>query len=475
MKLLAGLSLGAFVFVAAPGAQEGPVSPPRRDTAIEQLVNDAGSLPPEFNADVLIRLSQLPNVDKVWRREMLEEAFMRAYGAPEPYRRATTTQVPPDSRQGALVFAYPTALSRVTLQVRVVELMALVDARHARELFEWIELNLPIGSCSDPLVPAVDEYYSALLEIAGRAYGRLSFASLNFFELYLWRAHLPSEMPAVAKAIQGFPRGKDQAEYLEGVLRQILLGNSNDAAGFSSAAMDIVSRTADLQIADNALGVTGSNAMYALREYLLAELKKPRCADNVSAVNAPSTFNAALRRARGEDDVAPINANTLPAPTMLGSARIDLYWQTGEAARLHDAAVRLHGPGVAPFPLRVRQTQEWRNQAERLLNDVDQWSGKSEREERDYFYQKAVLYTWLADLVPAGTLHSQTLRAFVEFLRRMETDASRRMLWFAFLNRLLEMTHGPFRNDVLTAMEYSHQPTIVLYGKMERMAPERRP
>src|ERR1700759_2885372 len=99
MKLVAGLSLGAFVFVVALGAQEGPASPPRRDTIIEQLVNDAGSLPPEFNADVLIRLSQLPKVDKVWRREMLEEAFMRAYGAPEPYRRATTTQVPPDSRQ----------------------------------------------------------------------------------------------------------------------------------------------------------------------------------------------------------------------------------------------------------------------------------------------------------------------------------------------------------------------------------------
>ena len=49
------------------------------------------------------------------------------------------------------------------------------------------------------------------------------------------------------------------------------------------------------------------------------------------------------------------------------------------------------------------------------------------------------------------------------------------MLWFAFLNRLLEMTHGPFRNDVLTAMENSHQPAIILYAKLERMAPDRRP
>ena len=132
---------------------------------------------------------------------------------------------------------------------------------------------------------------------------------------------------------------------------------------------------------------------------------------------------------------------------MLGVARIDSYWQTGDAGRLHDAAARLRGPGAAPFPLRVRQTAEWRAQAERLLNDVDQWSGKSERDERDYFYQKAVLYTWMLDLMPAGPLHAQTLRSFVEFLRRSETDVSRRMLWFAFVNRLLEMTRGSVPNE----------------------------
>jgi hypothetical protein len=464
----AAFALGAVLHAQGP-------RPPRHDPAIEILAADAASLPPEFNADVLIRLSTLSRVDAAWRREMLDEAFIRAYGAPEQYRRATTTPVPPDSRQGALVFAYPTALSRVTLQVRAVELMAFVDPDHARELFEWIELDLAPGTCSDPLVPSVDEYYGALGQIARLSYARNHADALNFFELYLWRAHLPSEMPALARAIQHFPRTGLDAEYLEGLLRMILNGSSADAAGFSSAAMDIISRLADLQIADTGLGVIGSNVMYAAREYLLTQLKAARCGDNVTAAIAPSTFNAALRRAKAELDVNPINPNALPSPTMLGVARIDSYWQTSDASRLHDAAVHLRGPGALPHPLRVRQTPEWRAQADRLLSDVDQWSGKTEREERDYFYQKSVLYTWLIDLVPAGSLHTQALRSFVEFLRRSETDASRRMLWFAFVNRLLEMTHGPFRNDVLTAMEYSHQPAIVLYAKLERMAPERRP
>ncbi len=123
----------------------------------------------------------------------------------------------------------------------------------------------------------------------------------------------------------------------------------------------------------------------------------------------------------------------------------------------------------------MRQTAEWRAQAERLLNDVDQWSGRSEREERDYFYQKAVLYTWMLDLIPGGPLHTRTLRSFVEFLRRTETDVNRRMLWFAFVNRLLEMSRGPYRSSVLAAMEESHQPVLSLYARLERLAPERRP
>ena len=76
-------------------------SPPRRDQTIELLVADAASVPPEFEADVLLRISSLPKVDKEWRRELPDTAFMRAYAAPEQHRRSTTQEIPPDSPQGA--------------------------------------------------------------------------------------------------------------------------------------------------------------------------------------------------------------------------------------------------------------------------------------------------------------------------------------------------------------------------------------
>ena len=196
----------------------------------------------------------------------------------------------------------------------------------------------------------------------------------------------------------------------------------------------------------------------------------------MTATITPSTFNSALRRARAEADVKPMEADAARyAASTLGTARIDRYWQTGDATRLHDAAAKLRGPGAVAVPLRVRQTAEWRTQADRLLSDIEQWSGRSEREERDYVYQKGALYVWLLDLIPGGALHARTTRSFVEFLRRVENDVNRRMLWFAFVNRLLEMAHGPYRAEVLAAMEESHQITMGVYARLERMAPERKP
>ena len=78
-----------------------------------------------------------------------------------------------------------------------------------------ISISAP-GACADPLVPSVDEYYIALGQIARLAYRRNSADALNFFELYLWRAHLPSEMPAVARAIQRFPRDRSSRPISKG-------------------------------------------------------------------------------------------------------------------------------------------------------------------------------------------------------------------------------------------------------------------
>ena len=471
MPLSRGLVCAAFI--AGAGLAGLAQEPPPRDPDIQSLVAATSAVPPEFAADALIRLSGSSRItETAWRRELLDEAFVRAYGAQEQYRRSAIEPVSPDSRQGANDLAASTSLNRVSLQVRAAQLMAFVDARRAHELFEWIDLNLEPAVCEEPLVPVVDEYDAALSVLARTAFGADRAEGLRFLELYLWRAHLPSEMPAVARALQRFRPRPDEAAYLEGLFHLILEASSSDARGFSSSSIDIVSKTADLQSADRALGVPHWFVMEALRTYLLAQLKAPRCGDSISESLMPSTFNAALNQLHAGRDVAPFDGAAARPSKMLAGARVDWYWQTPEARALHDQAQRLWGSGKAPVSIRVRQTTDWRNQAAALLIDLEQWPGRREATERDYFYQKSVLYVTLLDLLPPGQLRARTIRSFVDSLSHADIDRDRRTLWFAFVTRLLDMRSD--RREILAALEDSHQPVLSLYARMERAMPQAR-
>ena len=443
-----------------------------RDRALRALAFDANNLPSEFSADALIRIAGSGRVtDRAWQRELLDAAFMRAYGAQEQYRRSTTQPLPPDSRQGANRLAYDASITRVSLQIRAVQLMAFVDPARARELFEWIDLNLAPAACGDPLVPSVDEYYTALSQLARTTFGAQRGEGVRFLELYLWRAFLPSEMPSVALAIQRFRPTPAEGAYLEGRLRLIFESGVADARGFSSADLDLVSRVTDLQTADRAIGVPNWYVMDALRDYLIAQLKGPRCADSATEPMVPSTFNAALRLIGADKDVTPIEDAAARSSRTLGAARIDPYWQTFESRRLYDAEHGLHGPDAAPRPLKERQTPEWLEGAVLFLTSLEQWTGLREPAERDYFYQKSVLFTGLIDLIPPGALHLRAVRAYVDFLRRANVDRDGRALWFAMLHRFLEMARGVNRREILAALEESNHPALALYAKLERATP----
>jgi len=446
---------------------------PSRDARIQALVEATDLVAPEFAADALIRLSTSSRITDVsWRRELLDEAYYRAYAAQDQYRRWSPPGfIPPDSRQGAQLLADATSLNRMSLQVRVAQLMASTDPGRARELFEWIDLRLPRGTCDDPLVASADDYYTAVSLLARTAFGRDRNEALRFLQVYLWRAHLPNEMPAVARALQRFRPSAYEATYLEGVFQNILESSTIDPRGFSVADLDIVTQVADLQKAFRDIGVLNFFLLDALRDYLITQLKGPRCSDSVTESMTPASFNAARGRLNATKFVDPIDPASVWPSKMLGAARIDPYWQTPESWRLHEAVLDVRGRGLNPLPIRIRQMQEWREQAERLLTEIDHWTGRREPSERDYFYQKSMLFGGLIELMPPSTVRTHALRTFIDFLRLSDDTRERRPLWFAFMNRLLELARGADRREILDALEASHHPVLSLYARMERLVP----
>jgi hypothetical protein len=461
---LTAMAIAAACGTAALGA--------RRDPRVESLVTDAMTIPTEFASDALLRIAGSGLVtDPEWRREILETAYMRAYAAQEPYRR-TSVGIPPDSRQGAMTIAAESTLNRVSLQVRASQLLAADFPARARELFEWIDVNPDPATCDDPLVPALDEYYAALSSLARTTFDRAHRAeAMQFLELYLWHARLPSDMPSVARALQRFRPTEGEAAHLENAFRFILDLGANDARGFSTATLDIVLRAGELQAADHELGVPGWFVMEGLRAYLVRQLGAPRCLDSITESLTPAAFNDTMRQLDPFADVKPIDGREIRPSKYLGVARVDPYWRTPEARRLHDMLIDLRGSeNGPPKPLKDRQVDEWRHRAERLIVDIDHWTGRSEATERDAFYQKAMLFTSVLDLMPASETRSMGLRTFVDFLRHADIDRTHRNLWYVFAARLAS-TRGDMRKEALTAMERSGHPILSLYSRIEQIAP----
>jgi hypothetical protein len=464
-------ALVAAVVSSGLRAQEGPAFSSRD---FRDLLSDVRGLPAEFAADALIRLSGSSRVTKTLRRELLDEAFMDAYAAPDAYRLSTTYILRPESRQSARLLASDTGLTRLTLQSRAAQLMVFTDPLRARELFDWIDLGLAPGDCEDPLVPAVDEYYSALSLIARTAFADNRADMMRFFLTHLWRARLPSELPAVALAVQRFRPQLDEAVYLEGVVSALMEGSARDPRGFSSSSLDIVSRMADLQLAHRRQGATGWYLIEGLRDYLLAQLHGPRCSDSTTEQFVAPAFNAAIGRIGAARDVDPIDATAIYPSKLLAAARIDYYWQTPEARRLYRAEGWLRGDAGTVLSPAVRRTKEWSDMADLLVTDIEQWSGMREAAPRDYLYQKGVLLTGLLDLTPAGVLRTRAARALIDFLRHSDYERDRRSLWFALLRQVLDIARSDPDRELYAELVESHHPVLSVYARLDQ-ATRRRP
>jgi hypothetical protein len=445
---------------------------PRRRPALQDLVLEAEGAEPEFAADVLIRASAAAGAtDPAWERDLLDEAFLRAYAARQAYRR-TAAPLPLDTRQQAEALAADTGLDTASLQLRVVRLMRRLDPAHARDLFDWIAVPLAASTCENPLVPAIDDYYATLGALARETFPATALGradALQFLELYLWRARFPTELTGVANTLERLPRTREEAAFFEAMFRALLVTVESDARGFSTSGLNVVARVTALQRDDVRLGISGSNLTDALRHLLVNQLKSARCRDSSAEESIVDAFNTTVMRTGAVyDGVAPISGADIRPAKVLGALRIDRLWQSDEARRLHEAALDLRGRGQQPIALRLRLTPEWLQRAEAHLTNVNQWAGIGEPAARDYFFEKGVLYIGLLDLVPRGAVRGGVLRSFAEFLRHSDAE-NRPQLWFAVASRLIELTRSEDSPQLIPILERSGHPTLSLYAHAARV------
>src|SRR5262249_32886489 len=186
---------------------------------ILQVLNEANAAPPEFGADVLIRRAQSERVrDKVWKREMLEEAFRLASKSEQQVKR-TYSGSQMDTREGYLALALTQNLDALSLQSRTVLAMLAVDKKRARAMFSEIspDLKLPTLNCEDALVPDVSGYYDRMQRVARETFTSAEIresAVLWFAQRYTESLTSPVQVGPLAKAISALNLPSDQLTVL---------------------------------------------------------------------------------------------------------------------------------------------------------------------------------------------------------------------------------------------------------------------
>src|SRR6185369_17091119 len=137
---------------------------------LDSLIAAARTVPAEFSADAMIRVAALDRLPKEQRIQLLEQAFEKAAGAQEPYKRHAAA-LRNDGSVGYWNRVYGQDLDGLSLRLRAVETMLPVDAAKARELLLKIPpLNTPKLKCEEYRMYDVGRFYDVLGQLVQHAF-----------------------------------------------------------------------------------------------------------------------------------------------------------------------------------------------------------------------------------------------------------------------------------------------------------------
>ncbi|MBI3683685.1 MAG: hypothetical protein HY235_25195 [Acidobacteria bacterium] len=251
----------------------------------------------------MIRVAELPALAKQKRRiELLEDAFVLASRAREPWPRRTLPGAAPDSAEAVLAEAYKLELDALSLQTR---------ALRALQAPGWIErLSRPPGeplTCADRLVWDTAAYWQTISELKLFPPPRSIVSPLEI-------------QPAVEMIRQAEPKRIEPLMHwlLDGLER---LGEDDRA--FSASIRNATRALEFLAMLCPDHGLPATPVLAALSRYLSRNLSAHRCQDTLevtrpAASAVVSYFNERLRKPGhlGNAELPPIEHELEPAAVL---------------------------------------------------------------------------------------------------------------------------------------------------------------
>jgi hypothetical protein len=461
---------------------------------IDALLDAARGAPAEFAADAMIRAGALDKLEKPRRIALLEQAFRRASGAQQPYKRRATF-VRPGSPSGFLNRAYGQELDAMSLRLRAIETLLPLDGQKARELFlQTPPPKTPRLKCDDFLVYDVARFYDVLGSVSSQAFTTKEVQEGEPFRL------LQRFAGAITSAIEVAPAARMlAAANVKDADFQTLVNSFAEALGKISGDDRSFTYSAPagkqiLALVEEAKRRQSSPLLLleAYRLYLVSNLSAARCADDDSMLGNSGSFGLITGQAidqQGQDAVAFFNSSLRMAPLQ------PIQEQEATPSRLEGVATGLRscedaecraiaeqyrglvfGPNGSVYPPDQRYTPAWRGKARDFLSALARWQESAPGAHpsvTEHFRVKSAVYSDLLNLVFNGPDRELVLRAMLDYLKQNRFQKENRVEWFLPVNSLIGRVALDPQGMARLADELRQvdDPIIALYANLEMVAP----
>ncbi|HEY3926840.1 MAG TPA: hypothetical protein VGL89_00575 [Candidatus Koribacter sp.] len=479
--LLASLLLP---FLAAAQTKPEPQIPPTKPVPreLQSLIDATASVPPEFGADILLRIVESnPPLDAATKLKLIRNAFELAAGAQEPIKRKHAFAISSDTTVGFRNLSFFINLDGLTLQSRAVDDALTLAPRTARKLFEQLQPpDMPPLSCDEPLAYDPSAYYQTLTGIV-----RNTFTPKEIKEGHR-NAYISSFVGSLQSHAQVAPVAQflvaadltpeelsDATTLFAAALQQLHGDNRSFSAVTSEANYAELEAFPKLVARLHKTGIPTPPLLRSVRVYLISNLSGVRCAESVRSKEGQlplpaSFFNETFAADLPPAQLRPIEANELSTAQVAPKIVMHGFWQTPESKQLLEDVGKL-GAAIFSDPTHqaVRSTAEWQDKLQNFLIALDAWQGTGESED-DIFNEKLELYQAALDVTGPLPERSKVLDNFIDFLEQTRFQDRNRVQWFWAAKMVLDGRYSKEnRPEILRAFRDSRDPTLSIYARFE--------
>lgn len=485
------ISLFSIMLPAQTPPAAGPLAKTRRaeqrrkqHPEIAKVIDFAESAPPEFSAHFLLQVATSPQLhDRVWQKELLEEAFERGSFAREPVRRRRFRDGDlfdvARTRAEKISRGFDEVLDRLSLQSLAVKAMLPLDRARAIDMFQSITYpRLEVKQCGEALIDDVSAYYGALGQIVDSGFSsgqRREGRHVALLNHAMGGVDSAVELAPVAEVLSTAALSMEEKESIAGSFALALERVRYDDRSFTASLSLVNKHLHQLVQTLRTSGVVPDAIIAAYRKYLVANLTGSRCADNAEQPDVAGkealgrvvdAFNKDLASATNPS-LAPLNAAEIKPGKIGGRAETEPF--------IDPADEEVLGRFIEFLLLRTddkpagedKNTVRWRSQFDDFMRQIEEIKPGAGEPEYRYFYRKASALTALLEAAPTGSGRDKLLRQLVAFLSSSNMRQESAIEWYGQVAETASAIgeHGSEEyQEFLRELEQSGNSLLALYA-----------